>query len=107
LNHRLASNFPEEDFDCYRAVGSNKSTANRASDGARVAIFAAVSTVAPGGNMFRATKLLVGRGFCPAPEGMGEMRRLGSLLSSAPTRIRRRLALIVAIAAASLPKAGA
>jgi hypothetical protein len=39
--------------------------------------------------------------------GMGDMRQLGSLLSSAPSRIRRRLALIVAIAAASLPAAGA
>jgi hypothetical protein len=39
--------------------------------------------------------------------GIGEMRQLGSLLSSAPSRIRRRLALIVAIAAASLPAAGA
>jgi len=35
------------------------------------------------------------------------MRHLRSLLRSAPSRIRRRLALIVAIAAASLPSAGA
>jgi hypothetical protein len=35
------------------------------------------------------------------------MRQVGSLLRSAPSRIRRRLALIVAIAAASLPAAGA
>jgi hypothetical protein len=34
------------------------------------------------------------------------MRRLGSLLGSAPSRIKHRLALIVAIAAASLPAAG-
>jgi hypothetical protein len=35
------------------------------------------------------------------------MRRVHSLLRSAPGRIRRRLAEIVAIAAASLPEAGA
>jgi hypothetical protein len=36
-----------------------------------------------------------------------DMRHLRSLLRSAPSRIGRRLALIVAIAAASLPSAGA
>jgi hypothetical protein len=35
------------------------------------------------------------------------MRQLNALLRAAPSRIRRRLALIVAIAAASLPAAGA
>ncbi len=35
------------------------------------------------------------------------MRQLASLLRSTPSRIGRRLALIVAIAAASLPTAGA
>jgi hypothetical protein len=40
-------------------------------------------------------------------EGIGDMRQLGSLLRSAPSRIGRRLKLIVAIAAASLPSAGA
>jgi hypothetical protein len=35
------------------------------------------------------------------------MERVRSLLRSAPSRIRRRLAQIVAIAAASLPEAGA
>jgi hypothetical protein len=35
------------------------------------------------------------------------MRQLGSLLRSTRSRIGRRLALIVAIAAASLPAAGA
>jgi hypothetical protein len=36
-----------------------------------------------------------------------EMRQVRSLLSSASSRIRRRLAQFVAIAAASLPAAGA
>jgi hypothetical protein len=35
------------------------------------------------------------------------MQQLRSLLPSAPSRVGRRLALIVAIAAASLPAAGA
>jgi hypothetical protein len=35
------------------------------------------------------------------------MRQLNALLRSAPSRIGRRLAIIVAIAAASLPDAGA
>jgi hypothetical protein len=35
------------------------------------------------------------------------MRQLTSFLRSAPSRIGRRLAMIVAIAAASLPSAGA
>jgi hypothetical protein len=39
--------------------------------------------------------------------GIGEMRRVGKLLRSMPSRIGRRLAVIVAIAAASLPSAGA
>jgi hypothetical protein len=40
-------------------------------------------------------------------EGIDDMRRLNSLLRATPSRIGRRLALIVAIAAASLPVAGA
>jgi len=35
------------------------------------------------------------------------MRKLGSLLRATPSRLRRRLAQIVAIAAASLPAVGA
>jgi hypothetical protein len=40
-------------------------------------------------------------------KGNGEMRKVGLLLRSAPSRIGRRLALIAAIAAASLPSVGA
>jgi hypothetical protein len=51
---------------------------------------------------------LVSRNDCSAgAEGIGEMRRVGKLLRSVPSRIGRRLAVIVAIAAASLPSAGA
>jgi hypothetical protein len=40
-------------------------------------------------------------------EGISDMRQFGLLLRSTRSRIGRRLALIVAIAAASLPAAGA
>jgi hypothetical protein len=40
-------------------------------------------------------------------EGNWTMRRIRSLLRATPSRIRQRLAEIVAIAAASLPAAGA
>jgi len=42
-----------------------------------------------------------------AREEIYDMRQLASLLRATPSRIQRRLALIVAIAAASLPAAGA
>jgi hypothetical protein len=42
-----------------------------------------------------------------APQGIREMRYFGSLLRSTRSRIARRLAEFVAIAAASLPAAGA
>jgi hypothetical protein len=40
-------------------------------------------------------------------EGNGDMRQISSMLRSAPARIGRRFAELVAIAAASLPAAGA
>jgi hypothetical protein len=40
-------------------------------------------------------------------EGICDMQQLGSLLRATRARIGRRLSLIVAIAAASLPSAGA
>jgi len=43
----------------------------------------------------------------PGARGIGDMRQLRSLLRTAPARIGRRFAQIVAIAAASLPSAGA
>jgi hypothetical protein len=51
--------------------------------------------------------LLRGKIVSPGAEGIGDMQQVTSLLRSAPSRIGRRLALIVAIAAASLPSAGA
>jgi hypothetical protein len=79
---------------------------NQRPDDGRVAIFAVPSTRPRGGANFPSCAFH--RGDNPAgAEGIYEMRQVGSLLRSAPSRIRRRLALIVAIAAASLPAAGA
>jgi len=46
-------------------------------------------------------------GFFAGAEGFFEMRRVRSLLRSTPSRLGRRIAQFVAIAAASLPDAGA
>jgi hypothetical protein len=56
--------------------------------------------------MFAACAFLQGMLVSTGAEGSCDMRRISSLLRSAPSRIGRRLALIVAIAAASLPSAG-
>jgi hypothetical protein len=80
---------------------------NQPLDEWRVAIFAAPSTPVGGGTMFRACAFLQGMLVSAGAEGSCDMRRISSLLRSAPSRIGRRLALIVAIAAASLPSAGA
>jgi len=80
---------------------------NQRPDERRVAIFAALSTRVGGGAMFLACALSRNECFRPAQQGIDDMRRISSLLRSAPSRIGRRLALIVAIAAASLPAAGA
>jgi hypothetical protein len=44
---------------------------------------------------------------CNGAEGIGQMRRVGLLLRATPAQIGRRLAQLVAIAAASLPDVGA
>jgi len=99
--------FEGEDFDRWRPNGGNKSTVNQPPDERRVAIFAAPSTPVRGGTIFRFCAFLQGMLVSAGAEGSCDMRRIGSLLRSAPSRIGRRLALIVAIAAASLPSAGA
>ena len=53
------------------------------------------------------TATITERLFRLAHKEIGDMRQLGSMLRSAPARIGRRFAEIVAIAAASLPAAGA
>jgi hypothetical protein len=94
-----------EEFARLWLDGGNKSTVNEPPDGRHVAIFAAPSTPLLGGAILREA-LLRGTIFSPGAEGIGDMRQLNSLLRSAPSRIGRRLALIIAIAAASLPSAG-
>jgi hypothetical protein len=96
----------EEEFDRFWLDGSNKSTVNEGSHDDRVAIFAATSTPPVGGATLHSA-LLRGMIISYGAEGIGDMQQVTSLLRSAPSRIRRRLALIVAIAAASLPSAGA
>jgi hypothetical protein len=95
----------EEDFDCFRPDCGNKPTADQRSDDGHVAIFAAASTHPFGRPIF--PKALVANAYFAGAKGIGHMRQLGSLLRSTRSRIGRRLALIVAIAAASLPAAGA
>jgi hypothetical protein len=68
----------------------------------RIAIFAAASTRLLGGIILPLVLRLL-----PGAEGIGKMKKLRSLLRVTPSRIGRRLAMIVAIAAASLPDAGA
>jgi hypothetical protein len=102
-----APNFTREDFDRWRLDGGNKSTAKQRRDEWRVAIFAALSTPVEAGTMFFFCALLRETIVSAGAEGNCDMRQLRSLLRAAPSRIRRRLALIVAIAAASLPAAGA
>jgi hypothetical protein len=97
--------FHVENFDRDGPNPGNKSTVNRRSNNGRVAIFAVPSTPQPAVAIFLAepVRTIV----LPGARGINDMRQLGSLLRSAPSRIGRRFAQIVAIAAASLPSAGA
>jgi hypothetical protein len=79
---------------------------NRPAGVALVAIFAVIST-----RLSRRAIFLLRERFadvCPsAAREEWLMQRVRSLLRAAPSRIGRRLAVILAIAAASLPEAGA
>jgi hypothetical protein len=99
--------FPGEDFGRCHSDGGNKSTVNQRSDDGRVAIFAAPSTRLSGATIFRHAPLLAERLLSAGAQGIGDMRQVNSFLRSASSRIGRRFAQIVAIAAASLPAAGA
>ena len=80
-------------------------TAESASNDACIAIFADLSTPRPGTPIILTTRhlwsLIVGAGEA------SKMRQLRALLRKTPSRIGRRIAELVAIAAASLPAAGA
>jgi hypothetical protein len=77
------------------------------SDGGSVAIFAAASTPIRGKPITPPGSLFSGTNVSTAGPGINDMRQFGSLLRSTRSRIGRRLAEIIAIAAASLPAAGA
>jgi hypothetical protein len=96
-----------EDFDCLGSDRGKKTTAFDASHDGRIAIFAAPSTCPPRGLICSACANIPGRLFQLARKETGDMRQLRSLLRSVPSRIGRRFAEIVAIAAESLPAAGA
>ena len=103
----ITRNFRREDFDRCWTGGGNKTTATCGSDDRRVAIFAAASTRLSGGTILLFCASLGETMVSTGAEGLCDMRKFSSLLRSAPSRIGRRIALIVAIADASLPAAGA
>jgi hypothetical protein len=84
----------------------NKPAAEPGNGKLLVAIFATASTRGSAKAIF--LKVSGFTGVCSAGAKRNSlMQRVNSLLRSAPSRIGRRLAEIVAIAAASLPSAGA
>jgi hypothetical protein len=85
----------------------NKTTAIGGTDDARIAIFAAPSTRLSHGTILGFCAVFSERLFRAGARGTGDMRQVNSFLRSASSRIGRRFAQIVAIAAASLPAAGA
>jgi hypothetical protein len=108
-NRRLAPhgrNLRIEDFDRFPGECGNKSAVNQPLIAGRVAIFVPLSTARAHGINLGPAPLFGIRLFAGA-EGTCAMRQLRLLLRFTPSRIGRRLALIVAIAAASLPAAGA
>jgi hypothetical protein len=98
--------FAGEEFHRYRSDRGNKSIVNPGSGDGHVAIFTAPSTRRRGAAIFPPIAVAE-RWFRMARKEFGEMRQVNSFLRSASSRIGRRLKLIVAIAAASLPSAGA
>jgi hypothetical protein len=94
-----------EEFPRVWLADCNKSTANAPLGDGRIAIFAAASTC----RLNTAISMLCpSQNACSAgAKGTGDMPQLKAFLRATPSRIGRRIALIVAIAAASLPSAGA
>jgi hypothetical protein len=96
----VRTGIPGENLIRRGADRGNKSTADRPPDDARIAIFPSISTTKPDKTIIRVRA-------SPRAYGRKKMRKVRSLLSSASSKIARRLSQIVAIAAASLPAAGA
>jgi|SRR6476469_9977487 hypothetical protein len=103
---RRADGFAGEEFHRCRPDRGNKSIVNPRLGGSHLAIFAAPSTPRPGAAIFL-PGAVCGTLVPAGAEGIGDMRQVNSFLRSASSRIGRRFKLIVAIAAASLPSAGA
>jgi hypothetical protein len=99
--------FRKRKFNPGRPDRGNKSTVHQPPDDGRVAISAASSTRPGGGATFPVCAFVRETIVSASAEGIGDIQRFNSLLRSAPSRIGRRFAEIVAIAAASLPAAGA
>ena len=78
----------------------------RGQDEPDVAIFMAVSTRRLCETIFPGVPRS-GNACSSGPQGKFAMKKVRSLLAAAPSRIGRRIAQFVAIAAASLPSAGA
>jgi hypothetical protein len=95
-----------EDFDRCRSCYGKKTTAIKCPDDGRIAIFAAISTRPLARDHVVVARPLFAEYWSAGARGIGDMRQLGSLLRSTRSRIGRQLAVIVAIAAASLPSAG-
>jgi hypothetical protein len=77
------------------------------SGGGRVAIFVAASTLLWRAPIVFSCVAFSGTKVSAGATGIGDMRQLSSLLRPTRSRIGRRLAQVVAIAAASLAVAGA
>ncbi|MEH2516478.1 hypothetical protein V1279_002051 [Bradyrhizobium sp. AZCC 1610] len=100
-DHRVMSPNPGEDFIRRQVDRGNNFTAEGRLDVACIAIFPGISTSWRLETIFRVRPCSIGA------HGRCQMRQVRSFLRNAPSRIGRRLAQIVAIAAASLPAAGA
>jgi hypothetical protein len=98
--------FCGEDFGRCRSIGGNKPTAKR-NRTMEALLFSPRPRHAPGATACSSRAFFCRILVSADAEGIGDMRQLRLLLRSAPWRIGRRLALIAAIAAASLPAAGA
>jgi hypothetical protein len=89
-----------------RLPADNKTTAVRAVDGSAL-LFLRKPRQPPGAWPFSLVRHGFTGGSSAGAEGFCEMERVRSLLRSTPSLIGRRIAQFVAIAAASLPEAGA
>jgi hypothetical protein len=98
--------FRGEEFSLRRAWAGNKTTAIRGQNNGDIAIFAALSTPSGGEATFQTAPMISGNQGSAGAAGIDVMQQAVILFWSAPSRIGRRIAQFVAIAAASLPDVG-